>query len=83
MAQQWYTVPAWFGGEGFPWHRRLYLEWLWRRHGEDGLHRYLQRLFDRMARELVTMNSVAQDAATQIDDATFAMYQLTRTMRND
>jgi len=44
----WYTVPRWYGGRRFPLHRRMYLEWLWRRHGEAGLDRHAERRLQRL-----------------------------------
>jgi hypothetical protein len=45
--KDWYTVPRAWGGRTFPLHRRLFLEWLWRRHGEAGLWWYSNRMSRR------------------------------------
>ena len=45
--KDWYTVPRAWGGRTFPLHRRMFLEWLWRRHGEAGLRWYSNRMGKR------------------------------------
>jgi hypothetical protein len=48
--ENWYTVPADYGGRTFSFRERAYLEWTWRRHGHEGLSRLLDRRWRRFMR---------------------------------
>lgn len=49
MPADWYTVPPEYGGRTLSFRRRLFFEYLWRRHGTKGLYEYASRRFNEMA----------------------------------
>ena len=53
--KDWYTVPAEYGGRTFPLYRRVFIEWLWRRYGYDGLAWYVNRMGRRALKNVVKM----------------------------
>lgn len=66
MSTEWYTVPREYGGRSFPLRQRLYIEWIWRRHGRAGLDRMIRRRTDRLAAVFREMGKEADRAATEI-----------------
>lgn len=62
---RWYTVPAEYGGLSLPWRRRLYVEWLYRRHGTAGLDGYLGDRWARLSRRLAESLVPALNEATK------------------
>lgn len=66
---RWYTLPPAWGGLSLPWHRRLYLEWLYRRHGEAGLWAYGRRRLGRVLKRLELGNHRARLATDRCNAA--------------
>ena len=79
--KDWYTVPHLYGGRTFPLHRRMFIEFLWRRHGQEGLDWYIDRMQSRMLESLKNMERVWQKVAVETTWASVQMDRLTEVMR--
>ncbi len=64
MPAEWYTVPPEYGGRTLSFRRRLFFEYLWRRHGTKGLYEYATAQFAKFA----AASSAAMDVWTESFD---------------
>ena len=79
--KDWYTVPRAWGGRTFPLHRRMFLEWLWRRHGEAGLRWYSNRMQCRMLGSARKIERAWWKAGAEMCRTASAFDEFTEAMR--
>lgn len=79
--KDWYTVPTEYGGRSLPFYRRLYFEWLWRRHGRDGLDRHLLRISRRIPKLMASLDGAIRRMTVANWNAMFAMDEFAEVIR--
>ena len=82
MKLDWYTVPAEYGGRSLPLFRRLYIEWLWRKHGAEGLDQYMERRWKRaMERNLPRLKRALEGTCAATEQCAQAFNDAARVLR--